>query len=526
MVDKNINIGLGVTGADRVRQDFESVRQSIEGLDDAAIPAANSIVGAFETIEKAADRVESKIENGKNVTERDLKAMEQAYAQLSAAVEASFGSLENAPEELRAAHAVAEQQIASTIQAIEKVKASTDSVKEKFRELGTTSTDTGTKLTADQQRVADAFDRLKTNLAEFDAELAQTGNVGKGELEKIWKAQILLREEMERTGVSLDQLGANAVEEYARMEGAAKGAEATVRKLETGVEDAGKKANLASAQFTGFGDAMRDLDTPLGAFATKLGAVALAFKFGWDMGMKLHGFLGTDMQAWNSFADDVQKRYEGFGLKMGQIFSSIADNLVESFNFVKAKMTGDAAEADAAMNRLNESVNDLKEKAARGADEYKKAKDAETAATEQAAASQEKATQTAVKYTGSLADGTAKITNLTKETEKAAGVVIKWSDNVKQAADGTDRAARAAQTMATHSKDLDRSVDSIGTGLQDFAKGADLATHKIDNLTGKVRSTKAEIDFFADSIAKAVRELEKFDAASAKAAGAAEGGAQ
>lgn len=111
---KSVNISLGVTGADAGRQEIEKIRAAAEAVGPSGTKSAQAMTDAFSNIERAADRVEKKISEGKTVTVRDGNLMLQQFTLLKNEIDRAFGSLNKAPAEIQAAFKVAESQFGAT----------------------------------------------------------------------------------------------------------------------------------------------------------------------------------------------------------------------------------------------------------------------------------------------------------------------------------------------------------------------------------------------------------------------------
>jgi len=198
--------------------------------------------------------------------------------------------------------------------------------------------------------------RMEQALDDYAAKLAKDGDVGKGDIEKIWKAQILLKDEIKATGQTLDQLGPEYTQRYQQMEAATNKAATTVKKLEVET-DRLKGTQIATNQtFTGFGDALVAVDPKMAKFVTSLAGITGALGAGLAIGGKFNDFVGTDMQEWDDLAD-------GQALKLKTIIEKFFDFIVEGSAAVVAKLSGDkdafeqhAAAARQASNELDAAV--------------------------------------------------------------------------------------------------------------------------------------------------------------------------
>jgi len=130
--DKNINVKFAILGADNSRQDIDKIRVATEKFGDSGVKEANNLSNAFQNIQHAADKLEKKIRDGKEVTAKDVGAMTQQFDFLKESINAAFGSLEEAPKEIQEAFQLAEQQ---TEQADAAVRKFTDSVQDHRTEL-------------------------------------------------------------------------------------------------------------------------------------------------------------------------------------------------------------------------------------------------------------------------------------------------------------------------------------------------------------------------------------------------------
>lgn len=112
--NRNANVSFSVRGADQSKQDLEKIRTAAEGIGTDGKQAAQGLVDAFANIEKASDRVATKISEGRVVGVRDGNLLIQQFTLLKESINSAFGSIENAPAEIQQAYKKAETQFETT----------------------------------------------------------------------------------------------------------------------------------------------------------------------------------------------------------------------------------------------------------------------------------------------------------------------------------------------------------------------------------------------------------------------------
>lgn len=136
MAERNINVKFSILGADNSRQDIDKIRAAAEKFGDSGVQEANKLSAAFGNIQNAADKLEKKIQSGRQVTAADVGAMTQQFGFLRESINAAFGSLEQAPQEIQDAFALAEKQTEEADQAVRKFTASVEDHRSELDQAG------------------------------------------------------------------------------------------------------------------------------------------------------------------------------------------------------------------------------------------------------------------------------------------------------------------------------------------------------------------------------------------------------
>jgi len=343
---KRIVVGFLLEGIEKFKQNLNKIRDAAVGFGDAGAKSAQALVDQFGAVEAGAEKIAQKIEQGRVVTDRDLNAMSQAYVRLTSEIESAFGSLEAAPAEIQQAFQNAESQIGAATAVVQGITRETEKAKEKFRELADQATSTGDALTAsadrgvaavnrltpEQQKVADAIDRWKRGLEDYDKKLAETGDVGKRDVDKLTKAKELLRLEIERTGVQVKELGDEFTEQMNRLEKETKEATETVAQLNTTVGLSADETRGAAAGFTSFGQALQQVGGQIGNVTSQLTLFGGALTAGMAIGNQFNKSIGTDMS-------EMELVTEGVFLRIGNTVTAWTDSLIEQVLLIKAVYT-------------------------------------------------------------------------------------------------------------------------------------------------------------------------------------------
>lgn len=489
---KNIDVKLGVSGTERVRQDFESVRQSIEDLGGkGAIPAANSIVGALETIEKATDRVESKLENGKNVTERDLKQMETAYRQLSLAVEKSFGDLEKAPEEVRKAHAKAEEQISTTAKAIDQAKKSAESAKTSFDDLATGARKAGDELEKMPEGFKSRLETAERTVEEFYKKLEQNAEVSQGDVEKIWRAQSLLNDEIKQGKIRLDELGPTARARLEQFEKGARDAERQMVKLTNEVREASTKSKLLTGDLTGaVGASFGPVSRLAGAFSVIVGVIVSAkdavLDFGKWVGLETSG-LEKKMDALSARLQLILRGSIDSLKNVGTFISSMFDAIVERDFSILGKAIDDLT------NNSQQSLKTLTTGFAGTSEEVENLAgqlNIETATAEKNREAAEKLAEEAKK--------------LAAEKEKLAKQIGEVTKSLQEETAAMEAQKRAASTAKDEG-------DRVGSQLTNAQNQVQQVEQQVDAARAKIEELAAAWGEDSAAVRNAIRDYERLE---------------
>jgi hypothetical protein len=124
--------------------------------------------------------------------------------------------------------------------------------------------------------------------------------------------------------------------------------ESEVVKSNKAIEDQRNVTNQAGASWTGWGNAIDNVNPKVGALVAKIGTIGAAFTAGWTAGNQLNRLFGTDMSVW----EDSLSR---FGAKAGAIISALSDNVVATGNLVAAIVSGNVDEIKRAWAELEEA---------------------------------------------------------------------------------------------------------------------------------------------------------------------------
>lgn len=307
---RDIRIGLKVDGIDATRQDFKAIATALGGLGVGGEQAATEITKSFAQIQASSAKVAASIERDGKFSQTALDRLIADFVRTRDAVDRAYPT--GAPDALSTALATAEARIRATIAAADALPASLDAARNAFRTLESAPS-----------RVEVATRRMEAAIDDYRKKLDTTGDVGKGDIEKIWKAQILLNQELEDAGTTVTQLGTEYEQRFAQMETATNKAAGTVKKLEVETDKLKATQLKANEQFTGFGDALSKLDPKMAAMVGHIGGITGAFTAGWTIGQKLNDFFKTDMQEW----DDLTA---GVSLKSSALMKSMFDVFIES----------------------------------------------------------------------------------------------------------------------------------------------------------------------------------------------------
>jgi len=380
---RDIRIGVKVDGLDKTRQDFKSVEDAVRALGPASDATAAEITWGFSTIEKASDAAAKKIADGQQASAKELDGLIAEFSRTADAIAKAFPT--GPPDALATALTKAEQRIRDVIAASDKVPASLDAARTAFKKLETAP-----------DGVEVATRRMERALDDYAAKMAKDGDVGKGDIEKIWKAQILLNDEIKATGKTLDQLGPDYAARYQQMETATDKAATTVKKLETETDRLKGTQIATNTQFNGFGDALVTLDPKMAKFVTSLAGITGALSAGLAMGGQFNNFVGTDMQEWDDLA-------EGQALKIKTILEKFFDFLAEGTQAVMAKLSGNADEFEAHAARARQASDELDAAVNKSGEAYRADAEASKAAADALKAAQD-GVQQATKGTSEKVD--------------------------------------------------------------------------------------------------------------------------
>jgi len=466
--ERDIRLGLKVQGIDETRQNFEKVKESVKGLGDAGQPMQDAIVDAFQKIESASDKAVGKMQQGQKVSQASLDSLIVKYDEVKTAIEAAFP--EGAPDELTAALQKAEDRIVATVKAADDLPSKLQAARDAFRDVVPAVEDVASAVSGPQTSLAAAIARVEGNLGRFRDELNTTGDVGKGEIEKITKSQHLLDVEIQKTVGSYDKLDTESKQAYDRIQTEAAQARQTVIQLEQANRKVEDSIDANTRGFSGFGDALQQMGGKAGAASVQIGLVAGAFQQGWSAGMQFNSMMKTDMSEWD-------EQVSLLGMRFKTTFEGIADLVIENGNLLKAVFTGDWEAFKIASDGLRQGLDKTLDGFKKTNDELRAQRDAlkeVTAATEE----KKKVDETA-------ADA---------EKKRAAEVeaMIKAQNEYIQK---KHEAAIAAEVLAQEIRDETAAVDSASVAY-------DKAAQALGDAQGQLQS----FGILTDSIAASLEE--------------------
>jgi hypothetical protein len=313
---RDIRIGVKIDGIDQTRQDFAAIGAAVKSLGVENELVAGEITKGFAQIQAASGRVAAGIERDGKVSQSALDGLIADFGRTKDAVERAFPG--GAPDALNTALQTAESRIRATVAAADELPGKLEAARNAFQ-----------KLEAAPTALSAAFTRVETNLERFREELSETGDVGKGELEKITKAQALLEIEIKKSVGSYDKLDANAKQAYDRIQREANEARTTVVQLEKANNDIERSLDGAVRGYTTLDDALDQVRTRLGDVGMAAGAAGGALAAGWAMGMQANAALRTDMSEFDSWL-------QGFLLRANLMIRATVDQVVANFAVVGA----------------------------------------------------------------------------------------------------------------------------------------------------------------------------------------------
>lgn len=127
---RTANVNFKINGAANSKEQVDVIRESLEKFGDSGKKAAQSVADNLLAMQRAYDKVQTKIVEGRVVTDRELKEMTVAYKRLNESIEATGKEVSDLPEAFREGHELAGKQIEITrLEVIKSNKAIEDSKK-------------------------------------------------------------------------------------------------------------------------------------------------------------------------------------------------------------------------------------------------------------------------------------------------------------------------------------------------------------------------------------------------------------
>ncbi|MGK2855863.1 MAG: hypothetical protein ACSLFQ_01520 [Thermoanaerobaculia bacterium] len=272
--ERDIRLGLRVEGLDKTKQDFKVLGESVKALGPEGAAAADAIVSGFKQIEDSSDKTAGKIADGRKVSQAELDKLIIKYDELKSTIEESFP--EGAPAELIDALTKTEDRIGATIRAADEIPGSLARARDSFRQLGQAAEAAKDPLDALPAGVVQGFKAARAAVDEFEQKFQESGDVGTGELERIIKSQERLKIAIERSGVSLDDLGPDARRAFDVIQVQADEATKTVQRLESAVDRNKVAVKDLSTGWSSLGDAVTQSMGRHADVAVQAGIVAAA----------------------------------------------------------------------------------------------------------------------------------------------------------------------------------------------------------------------------------------------------------
>jgi hypothetical protein len=231
--------------------------------------------------------------------------------------------------------------------------------------------------------------------------------------------------------------------------------EVEVVKSNKAIEDQKNVTNQAGASWSGWGNAIDNVNPKLGKLTAQLGTVAAAFTAGWTAGQKLNSFFQTDMSEWSEVSSNL-------GRRIGVILAALSDQIVAIFNLVKSTSSGSFSEMKRAASELGESVKKSQQTIAdafttSGAefDKLHPKMGATAAAAKELAEAEAKAAEETAKLA-------AENDKLAAANEKSADAAKKGSDAQKAAGEETKLTAAQIRAQTEAAKEQAAAMEAAG----------------------------------------------------------------
>lgn len=318
------------------KQNLEEIRQAAVDFGGGAAQAADLFTDRFGQIESGVGRVFDKITQGKAVSDGDLKAVSQQFAQVQIAAEQAFGSIENAPDAVKQAFTVAENQIQSATNAINRIDTAAKQAADAFKQTAKVA-DTETDHIADGFKLAEKqIEKLTQTVREGSPEMGE-------QLRRLVGVQINLRKEIEATFGAVDKATPETIAKYRQIT-------ATVDQMKTNIGDLTREMQQQTAGIVDQSQAWRGMDAVMNDVVAKtgkmgpmvLGGIA-AFREGVQLGAQFNQAVGANMEAWDDFAGS-------FKSEAGQMLNVTADLNASMLNLLGSLKSFDSDKISSAFS--------------------------------------------------------------------------------------------------------------------------------------------------------------------------------
>lgn len=232
---------------------------------------------------------------------------------------------------------------------VEKLRAAIGRIDEELEKMKSA----GKSLATLAEPVRLGFERLERNTDIFFEKLQREADVSAEDIEKVWKAQILLDDAIKATGQSVQQMGPAAEANYNRLIQKGREATQTVVRLESAMEVSNAALRGQISGFSSLGDALQGLDGKAGRAAITIGGISAAAASGVAAGAKLNKLFMTDMQGWDAASEGFLANWRKRG---ALLLAGYSDAFLALVQEVKVHLTTTVSVASAAGKAIKQAI--------------------------------------------------------------------------------------------------------------------------------------------------------------------------
>lgn len=560
--ENTVEIGVRVNAGDSTAE-VRTVANELRHLGDEAKPVAAALAAA----EQSGMAWARAAEQAGDVTDETTARYEEfrgTVEQLRASIVETYGSLEDAPADIRATFDGLTQALKGTAGAfaeldrkfgdipagIERIRAMSDKtfaeqkallagVAKELEKQGAGYSKLGAEGEAGLRRVEAETDRVKRAMEELAAEsttsagrirdgiiqterqfekftntLRDNPKEGLEQLPRVAGAVIQLRQEIQRAQDSGGPVDPQAIARLRQFETQLEGAKNEARNLKLEIDKATAGVQSASGAWMGFDSIVNDLAGRFGKAGLAAAGAAAALTESIQQGRRFNEFIGADMSEWDELMDAVAKR-----LKSN--VDRISDSLVEAGGLITALATMDLSEAKRQFDELRgatEQYDDLLDvqpekidASARAHTSY--AKTLDTAKTSVVDLTEKQRmmlelivgqTTTADKYSESTAQLVERIAELAAAREVDTDRLKKYGDAIE---DNLERNQNYTQSMRDQVRAINESIAVIESATERRRDAERSATEEIEKAVERANEARLKGDNEAANAA--AREIER-----------------